>query len=312
MAILLLAEHDRNTISKATQSALAAALQIDDDVHLLLTGYQLETVTSEAKKLPSISKILCIDSKCLTEHLPEALEAAILPLVKNYSHIIIGATTYGKNLAPRIAAKLDVAQISDVIRVIDKTTYQRPVYAGNAIATIKSHDKQQVLTIRATAFKAITDQNQKDTVVENILYESKNNLSTFVQFQATQSDRPELNTASIVVSGGRALGSAEQYNQLLGPLAHKLGAALGATRAAVDAGFAPNECQVGQTGKIVAPSFYFAIGISGAIQHLAGMKESKIIIAINKDPEAPIFKVADYGIVGDLFTIVPKLTAELP
>ncbi|MFC3338677.1 electron transfer flavoprotein subunit alpha/FixB family protein [Paracandidimonas soli] len=309
MTILVIAEHDNTQLKVATLNAVAAAAKIGGDVHVLVAGSGAQAVADQAAKADGVAKVLLADGAALAEGLAENVAAQVLAVAQNYSHILFPATASGKNVAPRVAAKLDVAQISDIIAVESADTFQRPIYAGNAIATVQSSDAVKVITVRTTAFDAAAAEGGS-APVESLAAVADAGKSKFVSREVAKSDRPELAGASVVVSGGRALGSSENFG-LLEALADKLGAALGASRAAVDAGYAPNDWQVGQTGKIVAPQLYVAVGISGAIQHLAGMKDSKVIVAINKDPEAPIFGVADYGLVGDLFEIVPELTAAL-
>ncbi|MGO3742939.1 electron transfer flavoprotein subunit alpha/FixB family protein [Kerstersia sp.] len=309
MAILVIAEHDNAQLKGATLNTVAAAAAIGGDVHVLVAGSQAEAVAAQAAKVSGVAKVLLADAPQLAEGLAENLAEQVLAVAGGYSHILFPATASGKNVAPRVAARLDVAQISDIIAVESADTFQRPIYAGNAIATVQSADAVKVLTVRTTAFDAAAAEGGS-AAVETIAAVADSGLSQFVGREVAASERPELTAASVVVSGGRGLGSAENF-KLLEPLADKLGAALGASRAAVDAGYAPNDWQVGQTGKIVAPQLYVAVGISGAIQHLAGMKDSKVIVAINKDPEAPIFGVADYGVEADLFQAVPALTAAL-
>ncbi|SAK88814.1 electron transfer flavoprotein subunit alpha/beta [Caballeronia catudaia] len=304
MTILIIAEHDCESVDAATLKTIGAAQKIGTDIDVLIAGHGAQRAADAAAKIAGVSKVLLADAPQLEAGLAENVEATVLPLASRYTHILAPATAYGKNVMPRIAAKLDVAQISDITAVVGDDTFERPVYAGNAIATVRSADRVKVVTVRATSFDAVAAVGGS-APVERIEAAPDSGLSRFVSREATKLDRPELTNASIVVSGGRGLGSGENYAKVLAPLADKLGAALGASRAAVDAGFVPNDYQVGQTGKIVAPRLYVAVGISGAIQHLAGMKDSKVIVAINKDPEAPIFGVADYGIVGDLHEIVP-------
>jgi electron transfer flavoprotein alpha subunit len=280
------------------------------DVHVLIAGHNAQAAADAAAKVAGVAKVLLADAPQLEAGLAENVEATVLNIAKDYSHILAPATAYGKNIAPRIAAKLDVAQISDITAVDSADTFERPIYAGNAIATVQSSDPIKVITVRSTGFDPVAAEGG-NAAIEKIAAAADSGLSQFVSREVTKLDRPELTSASIIVSGGRGLGSGENYMKVLEPLADKLNAALGASRAAVDAGFVPNDYQVGQTGKIVAPQLYVAVGISGAIQHLAGMKDSKVIVAINKDPEAPIFSVADYGLVGDLFTVVPELVSEL-
>ncbi|MGF6820843.1 electron transfer flavoprotein alpha subunit [Paraburkholderia atlantica] len=319
MTILVIAEHEapkeaplggNASLKAATLNTIAAAQKIGGDIHVLVAGHNAQAAADAAAKVAGVSKVLMADARQLADGLAENVEGTVLTIAKNYTHILAPATAYGKNVAPRIAAKLDVAQISDITAVASADTFERPIYAGNAIATVQSEDPIKVVTVRSTGFDAVAAEGGSATV-ENIEAAAGAGLSQFVSRAVTKLDRPELTSASIIVSGGRGLGNGENYTRTLEPLADKLGAALGASRAAVDAGYVPNDYQVGQTGKIVAPQLYVAVGISGAIQHLAGMKDSKVIVAINKDPEAPIFSVADYGLIGDLFTVVPDLTKEL-
>ncbi|MDN7903254.1 FAD-binding protein [Burkholderia diffusa] len=320
MTILVIAEHDAvsaggaSPIKAATLNAVAAAAEVGKfvggDIHVLVAGHNAQAAADAAAKIAGVSKVLLADAPHLADGLAENIEATVLTIAAHYSHILAPATAYGKNVAPRIAAKLDVAQISDITAVVSADTFERPIYAGNAIATVQSSDSVKVITVRATGFDPVAAEGGSASV-EKIEAAADAGKSQFVSREVTKLDRPELTSASIIVSGGRGLGSGENYTQVLEPLADKLNAALGASRAAVDAGYVPNDYQVGQTGKIVAPQLYIAVGISGAIQHLAGMKDSKVIVAINKDPEAPIFSVADYGLVGDLFTLVPEAAAVL-
>ncbi|MGN6668409.1 MAG: electron transfer flavoprotein subunit alpha/FixB family protein [Trinickia sp.] len=310
MTILVIAEHDNASIKGATLNTVGAAQKIGGDIHVLIAGHNAQGAADAAAKIAGVSKVLLADAPQLAEGLAENVEATVLNIAKDYSHIVAPATAYGKNVAPRVAAKLDVAQISEITAVVSSDTFERPIYAGNAIATVQSGDAIKVITVRATGFDAVAAEGGNASV-ERIEAAADRGVSQFVSREVTKLDRPELTSASIIVSGGRGLGSGENYTKVLEPLADKLGAALGASRAAVDAGYVPNDYQVGQTGKIVAPQLYVAVGISGAIQHLAGMKDSKVIVAINKDPEAPIFSVADYGLVGDLFTLVPELVNAL-
>jgi electron transfer flavoprotein alpha subunit len=308
MAALVIAEHDNASLKVATLNAVAAALKLGGDVHILVSGFKCAAVAQAATHAAGVSKVLVADAPHLGEQLAENLAEQVLSIAKNYSHILAPATASGKNVTPRIAAKLDVAQISDITSVESPDTFTRPIYAGNAIATVQSLDAIKVITVRTTGFDAVGGGGS--AALENIAAVADSGLSSFVGREVAKSDRPELAGAKVVVSGGRGMGSAENF-KVLEPLADRLGAAMGASRAAVDAGYAPNDWQVGQTGKIVAPQLYVAVGISGAIQHLAGMKDSKVIVAINKDAEAPIFSVADYGLVGDLFEAVPALVKEL-
>ena len=310
MTNLVIVEHDGLSIKPATLNTIAAAQKIGDDIHVLVAGYNAQAAADAAARIAGVSKVLLADAPQLEAGLAENIEATVLEIARDYTHILAPATAYGKNIAPRIAAKLEVAQISDITAVISADTFERPIYAGNAIATVQSTDPIKVITVRATGFDAAAAEGGSATV-EKIEAAPDTGLSQFVSREVTKLDRPELTSAKIIVSGGRGLGNGENYKKVLEPLADKLNAALGASRAAVDAGFVANDYQVGQTGKIVAPKLYIAIGISGAIQHLAGMKDSKVIVAINKDAEAPIFSVADYGLVGDLFDTVPALTASV-
>ncbi|MEN2474148.1 electron transfer flavoprotein subunit alpha/FixB family protein [Burkholderia sp. GS2Y] len=314
MTILVLAEHDDASIKAATLNAVAAAHALNEagggDVHVLVAGHNAQAAAEAAARIAGVAKVLLADAPQLANGLAENVEATVVSVAAHYSHIVAPATAYGKNVAPRIAAKLDVAQISEITAVVSADTFERPIYAGNAIATVQSGDPVKVITVRATGFDAVAAVGG-NAAIEKIEAAADAGKSQFVSREVTKLDRPELTSASIIVSGGRGLGSGENYTKVLEPLADKLHAALGASRAAVDAGYVPNDYQVGQTGKIVAPQLYIAVGISGAIQHLAGMKDSKVIVAINKDPEAPIFSVADYGVVGDLFTLVPEAAAAL-
>lgn len=309
MSVLVLVEHDGKTIKDATLGTVTAAAKLGE-VHALVVGSNVDAVAQAAAKIAGVAKVYAASSSALEHQLAEAVAPLVVKLMESREAFVAPATTNGKNIAPRVAALLDVMQVSDVLSVEGPDTFTRPIYAGNAIATVKSNDSKKVITVRTTGFdKAAADGGSAS--VEQIEAGSEEGLSSFVSAEASQSERPELTSAPVIVSGGRAFGSSEQFHALLDPLADKLGAAVGASRAAVDAGYAPNDYQVGQTGKIVAPNVYIAIGISGAIQHLAGMKDSKTIIAINKDEEAPIFQVADIGLVGDLFKIVPELTQKL-
>ncbi|MDR5855079.1 FAD-binding protein [Caballeronia sp. LZ062] len=310
MTTLVIAEHDNASIKAATLNTVAAAAKLGGDIHVLVAGSNAQGAADQAAKIAGVSKVLLADAPQLAEGLAENVEGTVLNIAKDYSHIVAPATAYGKNIAPRIAAHLDVAQISEITAVVSADTFERPIYAGNAIATVQSSDPIKVITVRATGFDPVAAEGGNGSV-EKIEAAADAGVSQFVNREVTKLDRPELTSANIIVSGGRGLGSGENYTQVLEPLADKLGAALGASRAAVDAGYVPNDYQVGQTGKIVAPQLYVAVGISGAIQHLAGMKDSKVIVAINKDAEAPIFSVADYGLVGDLFAVVPELVKEL-
>lgn len=310
MTVLVIAEHDNRALNGATLNAIAAAGKLDMPVHVLVAGGDAQSVAEAAARVAGVEKVLLAQAPQLADGLPETVAAQAVAVAAGYSHVFLAATAQGKGVAPRIAALLDVAQVSDVIDVLAPDTYKRPIYAGNAIATVKSGYPVVVATIRPTAFDAVSADGGSATV-EAVEAVAAAGLSRFISREIAVSERPDLGGARAVVSGGRGLGSAENF-KLLDPLAEKLGAALGASRAAVDAGYAPNDWQVGQTGKIVAPELYVAVGISGAIQHLAGMKDSKVIVAINKDGDAPIFGVADYGLVGDLFEAVPALTSSLP
>ncbi len=310
MTILVIAEHDNASIKAATLNTIAAASKIGGDIHVLVAGSNAQAAADAAAKIARVAKVLLADAPQLADGLAEIIDVTVVRIARNYSHILAPATPYGKNIAPRIAAHLDVAQISDITAVDSADTFERPIYAGNAIATVQSSDAIKVVTVRATGFDPVAAEGGSASI-EKIEAAADAGKSQFVSRELTKLDRPELTSAKIIVSGGRGLGNGENYMKVLEPLADKLGAALGASRAAVDAGFVPNDYQVGQTGKIVAPNLYVAVGISGAIQHLAGMKDSKVIVAINKDAEAPIFGVADYGLVGDLFTLVPELVKEL-
>ncbi|MGC9560566.1 electron transfer flavoprotein subunit alpha/FixB family protein [Brachymonas sp. M4Q-1] len=310
MTALVIAEHDNASLKAATLNAVTAAAQCGGDVHVLVAGANAAAAAQAAAQIAGVSKVLLADGTALENGLAENLAAQVIAVAPGYSHILFPATASGKNVAPRVAAKLDVAQISDITKVDSPDTFERPIYAGNAIATVQSSDATKVITVRGTGFDAAAATGGS-AAVETIAAVADSGKSTFVGREITKSDRPDLTSARIIVSGGRAMGSSEKFQEVLTPLADKLGAAIGASRAAVDSGYAPNDLQVGQTGKIVAPDLYMAIGISGAIQHLAGMKDSKVIVAINKDPEAPIFSVADYGLVADLFTAVPELVNAL-
>ena len=309
MAVLLLAEHDNRTLALATAKALTAARAFGGDVVILVAGQNCRAVAEEAAKLDGVRKVLLAEASHLAQRLAEEVAATVQPLMKDYSVLLAPTTTMGKNVLPRVAALLDVAQISDIIEVKSPTTFVRPVYAGNALETVETRDKIVVSTIRTTAF-ASTGGGGSATI-EIITPSASVGLSSFVSSDISVSERPELTSARIIISGGRGMQSGDNFKTLIEPLADRLGAAVGASRAAVDAGYMPNDHQVGQTGKVVAPELYIAVGISGAIQHLAGMKDSKVIVAINKDADAPIFQVADYGLVGDLFTVLPELDAEL-
>ena len=310
MAALVIAEHDNASIKGATLNTVTAAIACGGDVHLLVAGANAAAAAQAGAGIAGVAKVLHADAPGLDHGLAENVAAQVVAIAQGYSHLLFPATAAGKNVAPRVAALLDVAQISDATRVISADTFERPIYAGNAMATVQSLDAIKVITVRTTGFDAAAASGGS-APVESLGAVADSGLSRFLGSEIAKSDRPELTAAKIIVSGGRALGSSDKFSQVLTPLADKLGAALGASRAAVDAGYAPNDWQVGQTGKIVAPQLYIAAGISGAIQHLAGMKDSKVIVAINKDPEAPIFSVADYGLEADLFTAVPELVASL-
>ncbi len=309
MAILLLADHDNNHLSDQTAKTLTAAAKIGGDVHVLVAGAGAKVAAEQAARLSGVSKVLVAEDVSLANNLAEPLAALIVSLAGNYDTIISAATSTGKNVLPRVAALLDVAQVSEIIEVVSADTFKRPIYAGNAIQTVQSTDARRVITVRTASFAAASEGGSAS--IEAIPAASDPALSTFVKDALSASDRPELTSARIIISGGRALGSAEKFKEVILPVADKLGAAVGASRAAVDAGYAPNDWQVGQTGKVVAPDLYIACGISGAIQHLAGMKDSKVIVAINKDEEAPIFQVADYGLVADLFEALPEFEKAL-
>ena len=309
MSILLLAEHDNASLSEQTAKALSAASQIGGDVHVLVAGKDAQAAADAAAKLDGVSKVLLAESGELAENLAEPAAALIVSLAEGYDTIIAAATTNGKNIMPRVAALLDVMQVSDITDVVSADTFKRPIYAGNAIQTVQATDAKKVITVRTAGFTAAGEGGSAS--VETVSAAGDPGLSSFVENKLSESDRPELTSARIIISGGRALGSEEKFNEVILPVADKLGAAVGASRAAVDAGYAPNDWQVGQTGKVVAPELYIACGISGAIQHLAGMKDSKVIVAINKDDEAPIFQVADYGLVADLFDVLPELEKAL-
>lgn len=309
MTVLVIAEHDNGVLKGATLNTVAAATKLGSDVHVLVAGKGVDAVATAAAAVAGVTKVLVADGDALANDLAENIAEQVLQVAGAYSHILFPATASGKNTAPRVAAKLDVAQISEITAVLDADTFERPIYAGNAIATVKSADAKKVITVRTTAFDAVAATGGTASV-ESVAAVADSGLSAFVSREVVKSARPELTAASVIVSGGRGLGSAENF-KILDGVADKLGAAVGASRAAVDAGYAPNDLQVGQTGKVVAPQLYIAVGISGAIQHLAGMKDSKVIVAINKDAEAPIFGVADYGLVADLFTAVPELEKAL-
>jgi len=310
MAILLIAEHDNAALSDQTAKALSAAQKIGGDIDVLVAGQNVGAVSEAASKLEGVRKVLVADDASLGAQLAEPLAATIVALADGYDTLIAASTSVGKNVMPRVAALLDVMQVSDIIDVVNATTSKRPIYAGNAVQTVESTDAKRVITVRTASFQAAAKEGGSASI-EAVTAAADPAVSSFVENQIAASDRPELSGARIIISGGRALGSAEKFNEVILPLADKLGAAVGASRAAVDAGYAPNDWQVGQTGKVVAPELYIAAGISGAIQHLAGMKDSKVIVAINKDEEAPIFQVADYGLVGDLFQILPELEKVL-
>ncbi len=307
---LVVAEHDNASVRPATLNTVSAATQLGGEVHVLVAGSGAGAAATAAAAIAGVAKVLHADSEAFAHGLAENVAAQVLALASGYSHILFAATAAGKNVAPRVAAKLDVGQISDIIRIASPDTFDRPIYAGNAIATVQSLDALKVITVRTTGFDP-APASGGSAASETLTPVADSGLSSFVSSEIAKNDRPELTSAKIIVSGGRALGSSDKFTEVLTPLADKLGAALGASRAAVDAGYAPNDWQVGQTGKIVAPQLYIAAGISGAIQHLAGMKDSKVIVAINKDEEAPIFSVADYGLVQDLFVAVPELVAAL-
>lgn len=312
MTTLVIAEHDNTTIKAATLNTITAAAACGGDIHVLVAGEGASAAAAAAAQIAGVSQVIHADGASLKNALAENLSAQVLSLAAagSYSHILFAATAHGKNTAPRVAAKLDVAQISDITKVLSPDTFERPIYAGNAVATVQSGDAVKVITVRTTGFDAATSTGGA-AAVQSVAAVADTGSSRFVGREVTKNDRPELTAAKIIVSGGRALGSSDKFNEVITPLADKLGAAIGASRAAVDAGYAPNDLQVGQTGKIVAPQLYVACGISGAIQHLAGMKDSKVIVAINKDPEAPIFSVADYGLEADLFAAVPELVKAL-
>ena len=313
MTVLVIAEHDSSSLKSSTLNTIKAGAEISffgsGEVHVLVAGYRSMPAAMAASEVQGVSKVIHADGEGFAHGLAENIAAQVLAIASGYSHILLPATAGGKNVAPRVAANLDVAQISDITKVISADTFERPIYAGNAIATVQSSDATKVITVRATGFDAVVQGGS--ATVETVTAATGNGKSAYLGSEIAKNDRPELTAAKIIVSGGRALGSSEKFNEVMTPLADKLGAAIGASRAAVDAGYAPNDLQVGQTGKIVAPQLYIAAGISGAIQHLAGMKDSKVIVAINKDPEAPIFSVADYGLEADLFTAVPELVASL-
>ena len=308
MTTLLIAEHNNSALADANKKAMDAATKIGEDIHILVAGKDCASIANDASKIEGVSKVLLCDDEMYQNHLAEPYADLIISIADNYNTIMAIATTTGKNFMPRVAALLDIPQISEIINVIDSETFERPIYAGNAIQTVKSINDKKIITVRAPSFQSVGDQDASP--IENINSGENKNLSEHISDELTKSDRPELTSAKVIVSGGRGMQSGDNFVLLEG-VADKLGAALGASRAAVDAGFVPNDYQVGQTGKVVAPELYIAVGISGAIQHLAGMKDSKIIVAINKDEEAPIFQVADYGLVADLFTAIPDLDAAL-
>ena len=310
MTVLVFAEHDNKSVKKSTLNTVAAAQRIGGEIHLLVAGYECGEAAKAAAQVAGVAKVLHADARQLDDEIAENVAALMVSLAKDYSHLLAPATSNGKNVMPRVAALLDVQQVSDIISVETPDTFVRPIYAGNALATVKSKDKIKVITVRSTGFDAVADTGGKGAV-EKVEAPADSGLSSFVGREVSRSERPELTSAKVIVSGGRGMANGENFKKVLEPLADQLGAAMGASRAAVDAGFVPNDWQVGQTGKIVAPDLYVAVGISGAIQHLAGMKDSRVIVAINKDEEAPIFSVADYGIVGDLFQVVPQLVEEL-
>ena len=310
MAVLVIAEHDNQSLRRATLHAVAAAQKMGGELHVLVAGHRAEAAARAAAQVPGVAKVLHADAPYLGDFLAENLAALVVALGKSYSHVVAPATSNGKNVLPRAAALLDVQQISEVVAVESADTFVRPIYAGNALATVQSKDAIKLVTVRTTAFDAVPATGG-GAPVEPLAAPPDAGLSQFVSREVSKSERPELTAAKIIVSGGRGMASGENFKKVLEPLADKLGAAMGASRAAVDAGFVPNDWQVGQTGKIVAPDLYVAVGISGAIQHLAGMKDSRVIVAINKDEDAPIFQVADYGLVGDLFQVVPQLVEEL-
>ena len=309
MSILVLAEHNNNDIKSSTLNTISAAAQIDQEIDVLVAGYQCEELANKISKCEKVSKVFFVDNEKLENPIAENIEPIVMSVAKKYTHIMAPATTFGKNIFPRIAVKLDIAQVSDVIKIISSDTFMRPIYAGNAIATVKSNDKTKIITVRPTSFEPV-ETSGGSGMIENLSFDDQNNNVEFIEREESQSERPELSTARVVISGGRGLQSADNF-KLLNEIADKLNAAVGASRAAVDAGYVSNDYQVGQTGKVVVPDLYIAVGISGAIQHLAGMKESKVIVAINKDEEAPIFNVADYGLNADLFEALPQLSSEL-
>lgn len=309
MAVLVLAEHDNKSLKAASLNTIAAATKLSADVDVLVAGEGCADIAAKVAALQGVKRVLVVDNAVYGDQAAEPLAKLVVAVAANYSHLLAPSSSYGKNTMPRVAALLDVAQISDIVGVVSEDTFVRPIYAGNALATVVSSDAKKVITVRSTAFDPVTEGGS--AAVENAAVADSGKKSDLVGRELTKSERPELGAAKVVVSGGRGLGSGENFKSIMEPLADKLGAAIGASRAAVDAGFVSNDCQVGQTGKIVAPQLYIAVGMSGAIQHLAGMKDSKIIVAINKDPDAPIFQVADYGLVADLFEAVPQLTSSL-
>lgn len=309
MAVLVLAEHDNKSLKAASLNTIAAATKLSADVDVLVAGEGCAEIAAKVAALQGVKRVLVVDNAVYGDQAAEPLAKLVVAVAANYSHLLAPSSSYGKNTMPRVAALLDVAQISDIVGVVSEDTFVRPIYAGNALATVVSSDAKKVITVRSTAFDPVTEGGS--AAVENAAVADSGKKSDLVGRELTKSERPELGAAKVVVSGGRGLGSGENFKSIMEPLADKLGAAIGASRAAVDAGFVSNDCQVGQTGKIVAPQLYIAVGMSGAIQHLAGMKDSKIIVAINKDPDAPIFQVADYGLVADLFEAVPQLTSSL-
>ena len=309
MAVLVLAEHDNKSLKAATLNTIAAAVKLSGDVDVLVAGEGCGDVAAKVAALQGVKRVLVVDNATYSDQAAEPLAKLVVSLAGNYSHLLAPSSSYGKNTMPRVAALLDVAQISDIVGVVAEDTFVRPIYAGNALATVVSSDTKKVITVRSTAFDPVAD--GASAAIESAAATDAGKKSDLVGRELTKSERPELGAAKVVVSGGRGLGSGDNFKSIIEPLADKLGAAIGASRAAVDAGFVSNDCQVGQTGKIVAPQLYIAVGMSGAIQHLAGMKDSKVIVAINKDPDAPIFQVADYGLVADLFEAVPQLTSSL-
>ena len=309
MAVLVLAEHTNSALGSATAKAVTAARQLGGDVHILVAGSGASSAAAEAAKIDGVAKVLVADAPHLANGLAEEVAALVVPLMSGYDAFVAPATASGKNIAPRVAALLDVMQVSDITKVVAPDTFERPIYAGNATQTVKSGEAKKVITVRTASFAAAAQGGS--AAVEAVTAPAAAGLSSFEKAELSKSDRPELTSARVIISGGRGIGNAENFKTYIEPVADQLGAAMGASRAAVDAGFAPNDLQVGQTGKVVAPELYIAVGISGAIQHLAGMKDSKVIVAINKDGEAPIFQVADYGLVGDLFQVLPELASEL-